>query len=398
MSIQPIITAAFSSFPVTRGLSVSGVENRFARSENSADSASTNTEATQSETAKTAETEKSSTSSQTSSSQISSTTNRTESTRDAGKPRSASGDILDISTPKKSADKDKSAEKTDAPANKESTSKDSAAQKLSSNGRELTAEQKSQVDKLKARDAEVKAHEAAHLAAAGQYAKGGASYSYQTGPDGVKYAIGGEVAIDSSPVKGDPDATIAKAQQIRTAAMAPANPSGQDYKVAAAASEMAARAAMEKSRTMSESQQSSSSSETASTESQVVAASDTAADETASTESVSTKSEVVNNSFVTSYNNFSAATANTPTLSANGGAAENPVKPVTLPSNVAPDRGARQSIKSSNDLAQLAENIASANKANAESLNGLAAQQATNSVAASYLSQSRLTSRFSAFA
>ncbi|MFA5019420.1 MAG: putative metalloprotease CJM1_0395 family protein, partial [Methylobacter sp.] len=51
------------------------------------------------------------------------------------------------------------------------------------------------VSELKQRDAEVKAHEAAHLAAAGGIATGGASFDYQQGPDGIQYAIGGEVSI-----------------------------------------------------------------------------------------------------------------------------------------------------------------------------------------------------------
>jgi hypothetical protein len=46
------------------------------------------------------------------------------------------------------------------------------------------------------------------------------------------------VSIDTSPVAGNPEATIRKAQQIRAAANAPANPSGQDRAVAAQASQM----------------------------------------------------------------------------------------------------------------------------------------------------------------
>ena len=111
--------------------------------------------------------------------------------------------------------------------------------------KELTAEEKQQVTELKQRDAEVKAHEAAHLSAAGGLARGGASYEYQKGPDGRNYAVGGEVSIDSSPVTGDPNATIAKAQQIRSASLAPSNPSSQDYKVAAKAALMEAEARQE---------------------------------------------------------------------------------------------------------------------------------------------------------
>ena len=110
---------------------------------------------------------------------------------------------------------------------------------------ELSEAERLQVSELKQRDAEVKAHEAAHLGAAGGLARGGASYEYQKGPDGQNYAVGGEVSIDSAPVEGNPNATITKSQQIRSAALAPANPSAQDHKVAAKASQMEAEARSE---------------------------------------------------------------------------------------------------------------------------------------------------------
>lgn len=110
---------------------------------------------------------------------------------------------------------------------------------------ELSQEARRELEKLKARDREVRAHEAAHLAAGSGVVRGGASYTYQRGPDGQAYAVGGEVSIDTSPVPGDPRATLAKAQQIRSAALAPADPSPQDLKVAAAASQMAAQASRE---------------------------------------------------------------------------------------------------------------------------------------------------------
>ena len=86
-------------------------------------------------------------------------------------------------------------------------------------------------------DRQVRAHEQAHLAAAAGLARG-VSFTFVTGPDGQQYAVGGEVSIDTSPVSGDPRATIQKAQQIRAAANAPSNPSGQDRAVAAQASQM----------------------------------------------------------------------------------------------------------------------------------------------------------------
>lgn len=101
------------------------------------------------------------------------------------------------------------------------------------------------VRQLKDRDREVRAHEQAHLAAAGPYATGGPTYTYATGPDGQRYAVGGEVGIDSSPIPDDPEATIRKAQVIRAAATAPADPSGQDRQVAAAAAKMEAQATQE---------------------------------------------------------------------------------------------------------------------------------------------------------
>ena len=120
-----------------------------------------------------------------------------------------------------------------------------AMDKKSTEGKTLTEEEQKQVDELKARDAEVKAHEQAHIAAGGSYVRGGASYDYQTGPDGKKYAVGGEVSIDTSPVEGDPQATINKAQVILKAALAPAEPSGQDKAVASQARQMMASARKE---------------------------------------------------------------------------------------------------------------------------------------------------------
>jgi|TARA_B100000315_G_scaffold159283_1_gene147798 hypothetical protein len=99
------------------------------------------------------------------------------------------------------------------------------------------------VAELKARDAEVRRHEQAHANAGGQYS-GQPSYSYQRGPDGGNYAVGGSTPIDVSPIAGNPDATIRKMEVVKRAAMAPAEPSGQDRAVAsrAQAEESKARA------------------------------------------------------------------------------------------------------------------------------------------------------------
>ncbi len=100
----------------------------------------------------------------------------------------------------------------------------------------LTESEKRLITELKQRDMEVKRHEMAHISASGGLAVSGANFTYQRGPDGRNYAVGGEVSIDTSPVSGDPEATVAKMQQVRSAALAPADPSAQDMKVAARAS------------------------------------------------------------------------------------------------------------------------------------------------------------------
>lgn len=111
-------------------------------------------------------------------------------------------------------------------------------------GQALTEDQQQQVDKLKERDTTVRSHEAAHRTAAGQYGSA-PTYSYQKGPDGTNYAIGGEVQIDTSAVSGNPQATIAKMEQVQRAALAPADPSSQDMHVAAEAAQAIAQAQAE---------------------------------------------------------------------------------------------------------------------------------------------------------
>ncbi len=110
---------------------------------------------------------------------------------------------------------------------------------------ELPQEEQQKLQYLKSRDQEVKTHEQAHLSAAGSLAMGGASFSFEKGSDGVSYAVGGEVNIDTSAVPGDPVATLKKAETIRRAALAPANPSAQDRSVANQASAMANKARAE---------------------------------------------------------------------------------------------------------------------------------------------------------
>ena len=107
---------------------------------------------------------------------------------------------------------------------------------------ELSLEEQRIVSELQAADTNVRAHEAAHMAAGGGLTSP-ASYTYERGPDNKMYAVAGEVGISTS--EGNtPQESLNKAQTIRRAALAPADPSPQDLKVAAQAAsmEMSARA------------------------------------------------------------------------------------------------------------------------------------------------------------
>lgn len=121
---------------------------------------------------------------------------------------------------------------------------DSASDNTARNNQQLDEAQLEELQELKARDREVRAHEQAHQAVGGQYA-GAISYTYQRGPDGNQYAVGGEVSIDVAPVEGDPQATVEKMRKVRAAAMAPAEPSGQDRAVAAQAMQTMLQAQVE---------------------------------------------------------------------------------------------------------------------------------------------------------
>jgi membrane-associated HD superfamily phosphohydrolase len=125
----------------------------------------------------------------------------------------------------------------------------SAVQGEAENGLEATAEKAQEqqdqavVEKLKARDREVRAHELAHASVGGQYA-GAPSYEYQQGPDGRRYAVGGEVQIDIGK-EASPEDTLQKMQQVIASAMAPQEPSAQDIRVANQARQIAAEARAE---------------------------------------------------------------------------------------------------------------------------------------------------------
>ncbi|MDR0578774.1 MAG: hypothetical protein LBI87_14890 [Candidatus Accumulibacter sp.] len=114
----------------------------------------------------------------------------------------------------------------------------------SRSGETLSEADLREIEELKATDRKVRQHEQAHMAAGGNLVTSGASYGYVTGPDGQRYAVSGEVGIDTSP-GGTPEETQRIAARIRAAALAPADPSPQDRKVAAQAARLQMQAAME---------------------------------------------------------------------------------------------------------------------------------------------------------
>ncbi|HEY9203979.1 MAG TPA: putative metalloprotease CJM1_0395 family protein [Sulfurimonas sp.] len=124
-------------------------------------------------------------------------------------------------------------EKIEKEQEEKKSAEDSSTEKLSEDEKRL-------VQDLRSRDAEVRTHEAAHQAAGGGMT-GAASYTYQQGPDGRMYAIGGEVSI-SIPSGSTPQESMRNAQQAIAAAMAPADPSGQDFAVASSAMVMLMKA------------------------------------------------------------------------------------------------------------------------------------------------------------
>lgn len=96
---------------------------------------------------------------------------------------------------------------------------------------ELSPQELRMLEQLKQTDRRVRQHEMAHQIAGGPYT-GSASYDYEIGPDGQRYAVAGRVSVDYGPVPGDPRATIEKMRTVIAAALAPADPSPADYQIA----------------------------------------------------------------------------------------------------------------------------------------------------------------------
>jgi hypothetical protein len=100
------------------------------------------------------------------------------------------------------------------------------------------------IEQLQARDREVRAHEQAHASALGPYKSGAPQYFYAIGPDGQRYAVGGEVSVDLSS-EPDPRDTIRKMRIVKRAALAPTRPSSTDRAIAARATALEAQAKLQ---------------------------------------------------------------------------------------------------------------------------------------------------------
>ncbi len=157
---------------------------------------------------------------------------------------------------------DNSVSSGDKTANAENNTQNNDKNAGQKNIGELSLEEQRIVTELQAADTNVRAHEAAHMAAGGGLTSP-ASYTYERGPDNKMYAVAGEVGISTS--EGNtPQESLNKAQTIRRAALAPADPSPQDLKVAAQAAsmEMSARAQIMQEKMAQNSQNTNNSNET----------------------------------------------------------------------------------------------------------------------------------------
>jgi len=154
----------------------------------------------------------------------------------AVRPVFSGGDEVEISPEARDLlDKLQTEEESEATGRTGEAATSEAAETDGLPGEELSEDEEQEVRNLESRDREVRAHEQAHVAAGGAHVRGGPSFEFEMGPDGKRYAVEGHVSIDVSPEK-DPRATIAKMQQVKRAATAPANPSGADRQVASRAS------------------------------------------------------------------------------------------------------------------------------------------------------------------
>ena len=121
-----------------------------------------------------------------------------------------------------------------APANVDGQAAAGARPRESGVGRlaeELTPAEKAEVTRLQQRDQQVRQEEKIHAAIAGDLGSA-ISYVFQRGPDGRQYAVGGSVGIHAVTRSGNPAEQKQIAGRLAAAAVAPTNPSAQDYATA----------------------------------------------------------------------------------------------------------------------------------------------------------------------
>ena len=99
------------------------------------------------------------------------------------------------------------------------------------------------LEAMKRRYAEVRSREESLRRAAG--VRELPRYQYQTGPDGKKYAVSGEVDMDMTTVPGDPEATLRRARRIYRAAFVSADVSPSERRAAMDARRVESKAAAE---------------------------------------------------------------------------------------------------------------------------------------------------------
>ncbi len=87
--------------------------------------------------------------------------------------------------------------------------------KININGQQLSEEEQKEIEKIRKNGRNIKRQELVYRAIVGNHVKGAASFEYDLGPDGIKYAVAGHTTIDTRPVINNPEASIRKAQAIK---------------------------------------------------------------------------------------------------------------------------------------------------------------------------------------
>lgn len=101
-------------------------------------------------------------------------------------------------------------------------------QRLQGNQNDLDPAQFTRLRRLQARDQRVRAHEQAHNLAGGGQVAPAVRYHYQTGPDGRRYAVGGQAHTPAGGGGSTAEQALDQSASLRRAAVAPTRPSYQD--------------------------------------------------------------------------------------------------------------------------------------------------------------------------